>query len=102
MHALQLVDNLIPIRDVLTNERLGSANKPFNYLHLGAAIEMKFQPDLLKPVKMTLTEFTNFLKDLDVRIKLKFGLKGKSKREEDLHVGAHEFKRHILKNFEQY
>ena len=102
MHALQLVDDLIPIRDVLTNERLGSANKQFNYLHLGAAIEMKFQPDLLKPVKMTLTEFTNFLKDLDVRIKLKFGLKGKSKREEDLHVGAHEFKRHILKNFEQY
>ena len=72
MQTIKLVDDPIAIRDVLTKERLGSANKPFNYLHIGAAIEFRFQPDFLKPVKMTQTEFTNYLRDLDVRISLYF------------------------------
>jgi hypothetical protein len=40
--TLQLVNDHINITDIVTGEILGSANKHFNFVYLGAAIELKF------------------------------------------------------------
>jgi len=57
MHAIKIVDDLVGIKDVLTGEIIGSANKPFEYLHNGAAVEFEFQPYLLRSVTMNKAEF---------------------------------------------
>lgn len=40
--TLQLVDDPINIKDILTGETLGSANRHFNFVYQGAAIELEF------------------------------------------------------------
>lgn len=57
MNAIRIVDDFVGIKDALSGETIGSANKPFEYLHNGSVVEFEFQPYLLRQVKMNKAEF---------------------------------------------